>query len=94
MMTVNALTPSTAAASATGTAKNSLSDLTQGDFLNLMTTQMQQQDPFNPMDQNAMLAQMAQFSSLAGIGDINQTLQAIAAKLDAITAAQNISTAA
>lgn len=52
--------------------------LGQQDFLKLMTTQLKQQDPFNPLDNTAMVAQMAQFSSVAGIGEMNISLKAIA----------------
>ncbi|HWA85562.1 MAG TPA: flagellar hook capping FlgD N-terminal domain-containing protein [Opitutus sp.] len=34
------------------------------DFLKLLSTQFQQQDPMKPMDDTAFIAQMAQFSSL------------------------------
>lgn len=56
--------------------------LGQQDFLRLMTSQLKQQDPFNPMDNQAMVAQMAQFSSVAGISEMNASLQSIATKLD------------
>jgi flagellar basal-body rod modification protein FlgD len=62
--------------------------LGQGDFLRLMTEQMKSQDPFDPVDNKEMLAQMAQFSQLAGVSDINKTLTALGEKLDAILAAQ------
>ena len=57
--------------------------LGQADFLKLMTAQMQNQDPFNPTDNTQMVAQMAQFSSLAGISEMSSTLKAIADKLGA-----------
>lgn len=38
--------------------------LGQEDFLKLLATQFQQQDPMKPMDDTAFIAQMAQFSSL------------------------------
>ena len=60
--------------------------LGQADFLKLMTAQMQNQDPFNPTDNTQMVAQMAQFSSLAGISDMSTTLKAIATKLGATSA--------
>jgi flagellar basal-body rod modification protein FlgD len=53
----------------------------QGDFLQLMTAQMKNQDPFNPVDNTQMVAQMAQFSSLAGISQMNTTLQNLSDKL-------------
>ena len=57
----------------------------QGDFLRLMTAQLSQQDPFNPVDNQQMVAQMAQFSSLAGISETNTTLQKISEQLTAQT---------
>ena len=57
----------------------------QSDFLRLMTAQLSQQDPFNPVDNQQMVAQMAQFSSLAGISETNTTLQTISEQLTAQT---------
>jgi flagellar basal-body rod modification protein FlgD len=57
--------------------------LGQADFLKLMTAQLQNQDPFEPVDNTQMIAQMAQFSSLAGISEMSSTLKAIADKLGA-----------
>ena len=69
----------TTTAATTGRGMDSLG---QGDFLRLLTVQMQQQDPFEPVDNKEMLAQMAQFSSLAGVSETNATLEQIAEKLD------------
>ena len=69
----------TPTAATTGRGMDSLG---QGDFLRLLTVQMQQQDPFDPVDNKEMLAQMAQFSSLAGVSETNATLEQIAEKLD------------
>ncbi|AMG76445.1 MULTISPECIES: flagellar hook assembly protein FlgD [Sphingopyxis] len=66
--------------------KNSGTQLGQQDFLRLMTAQLSQQDPFNPVDNQQMVAQMAQFSSLAGISETNTTLKSIADQLGAQTA--------
>ena len=52
------------------------------DFLRLMTTQLKQQDPFSPMDNQAMVAQMAQFSSVAGIEEMNVSLKSIAEQIN------------
>ena len=70
------------ATSPSATSGKSMSELGQNDFFRLLTVQIQQQDPFDPVDNKEMLAQMAQFSSLAGIGDVNETLQAMSGKLD------------
>jgi flagellar basal-body rod modification protein FlgD len=69
---------------ATGTAAataNVAGAMTQNDFLKLMTTQLTTQDPFNPVDNTQMVAQMAQFSQVAGIAQMNQSLQTIATSL-------------
>ena len=67
------------------------STLGQSDFLKLMTAQMQNQDPFNPVDNTQMVAQMAQFSSLAGISEMSTTLKAISDKLGGTTTADAVS---
>jgi flagellar basal-body rod modification protein FlgD len=65
--------------------KGSGQQMGQNDFLRLMTAQLSQQDPFNPVDNQQMVAQMAQFSSLAGITETNTTLQQISDQLTAQT---------
>jgi flagellar basal-body rod modification protein FlgD len=55
--------------------------LGQADFLKLLTAQLQNQDPFDPVDNTQMVSQMAQFSQLSGITDMNATLTTIANKL-------------
>ncbi len=84
---INSISGSNASLLAPG-EKTGFSALGQRDFIKLMTTQLQQQDPFEPLDNKEMLAQMAQFSSLAGINDVNQTLKTISDKLEAVLAAQ------
>ncbi|MGX9720106.1 flagellar hook capping FlgD N-terminal domain-containing protein [Stenotrophomonas acidaminiphila] len=48
--------------------------LDQADFLRLMTTQLQHQDPLKPMDNSQMVAQMAQLSTVQGINDLNKSV--------------------
>ena len=68
---------------ATATTGNPAAGLNQNDFLRLMTTQLTTQDPFNPVDNTQMVAQMAQFSQVAGIAEMNRSLQAIVQSLGA-----------
>ena len=56
--------------------------LGQSDFLKLMTTQLQNQDPFEPMDNGDFIAQMAQFSTVTGISEVNESLSGISEKFD------------
>lgn len=65
-------------------------NLGQADFIRLLTTQLKQQDPTDPVDNKEMIAQMAQFSSLSGIEQMNATLKDIAARLDRVIAAQTV----
>jgi flagellar basal-body rod modification protein FlgD len=51
--------------------------LGQSDFLKLMTAQMQNQDPFQPQSNTEMIAQMAQFSTVTGIQQLNTTATGI-----------------
>lgn len=66
----------------TSEAKKKANTLDQGDFLKLLTTQLKNQDPLKPVDNEAFVAQMAQFSSVAGISEMNDTLKTMAASLD------------
>jgi flagellar basal-body rod modification protein FlgD len=65
--------------SAAPTATKAAGAMDQNDFLRLMTTQLTTQDPFNPVDNTQMVAQMAQFSQVAGIAEMNQSLKALVA---------------
>jgi len=67
----------TSAASLTTTAQTGQQTIDQAGFLKLMTTQLQYQDPFSPMDNNQMVAQMAQFSQLESTSESNGYLQNI-----------------
>lgn len=49
----------------------------QEDFLKLLTTQMQNQDPTNPVDNTKMIADMAQFSSLEAMKQLNDTVSSM-----------------
>lgn len=61
---------------ADGTASSTSPNATvsQDQFLQLLVTQLQNQDPNNPTDQTQMLAQLAQFSSLSEMQSLNQTM--------------------
>ena len=54
---------------ATGSAKN----LGKDEFLNLLVTQIQYQDPLNPSSDTEFIAQMAQFSSLEQMQNLNDS---------------------
>lgn len=79
-------TKNTAASSST----NSVADA-QDRFLKLLVTQMQNQDPLNPMDNAQVTTQMAQIQTVSGIEKLNQTLQSLSASYAATQTMQSAS---
>ena len=62
----------------TGTTQapvNASQELDRDAFLNLLITQLQNQDPLNPTDSVEFTAQLAQFSSLEQLGNVNDNLK-------------------
>lgn len=53
-------------------------EITQDRFLKLLTTQLKNQDPLNPLDNAQMTSQMAQISTVSGIEKLNATLERLA----------------
>jgi flagellar basal-body rod modification protein FlgD len=64
--------------------------LGQDAFLKLLTEQLKNQDPFDPVKNENMVAQMAQFSSVAGVSEMNKTLKDMSSRLDTANASQAI----
>lgn len=62
--------------------------LGQDAFLELMTTQLSNQDPFEPMDNGDFLAQMAQFGTVNGVNELLASFQDLAANLQSSQALQ------
>lgn len=79
MTTVNSATA--AAAQNIATTQNLLAD-TQERFLTLLITQLKNQDPLDPMDNDKITSQVAQLSTVTGINQLNQTLLALSGQLD------------
>lgn len=50
-------------------------EVNQADFMQLLVAQLQNQDPLNPLDSANFSAQLAQFSSLQQLTEINQHLK-------------------
>lgn len=48
--------------------------LTQEDFFSLLSQQLSMQDPFKPVDNDQMIAQMASFSTVDGISNLNKEI--------------------
>ncbi|MEO0699423.1 MAG: flagellar hook capping FlgD N-terminal domain-containing protein, partial [Pseudomonadota bacterium] len=68
--------------------------LDQADFLRLLTESLLNQDPLEPVSNEDMIAQLAQFSTLEAETDSSETLTEISDKLDALIASQEAAVAA
>lgn len=68
MNTINSVKMTTTSAKQTQQQNQMDKDL----FLQILTTQLQNQDPTQPMEDREMIAQMAQFSTLEQISSLNQ----------------------
>ncbi len=74
---------SSATSSATGSQA-----LGKDAFLQLLVTQLKNQNPLDPQDNSAFVAQLAQFSSLEGITTLNDSVTAISSSFNSSQALQ------
>lgn len=89
-MTINAIAAaSNGATAATGTAGSTA--MGKEAFLTLLITQLQHQDPLNPADSTEFTAQLAQFSSLEQLNNVNENLSALKLYQASINNAQAVS---
>jgi len=68
-------------AKAANEANAKKTELGQDDFLQLMITQLKNQDPFKPLDPSQYVGQLAQFSSVSGLKEMNTSLAGLTASL-------------
>lgn len=80
------MTVSAANASAPGNPNG----LGKDDFLKLLVTQLSHQNPLNPLDSSAFVAQLAQFSSLEQLAQINVRLDTISMGQAGLIAGQSV----
>ena len=72
------------------TQESKSSSMGKDDFLQLLVTQLQAQDPLNPMDSTGFTAQLAQFSSLEELQNINKTLGGVSSSQSILTYSQAV----
>jgi flagellar basal-body rod modification protein FlgD len=63
-------------AEANGTKRTANKELGKDAFLQLLVAQLKNQDPQKPMDDTSFIAEMAQFSSLEQMQNLNKTISA------------------
>lgn len=77
----NAAAAATGKANASGGGKttgNDLRDVNMDQFLGLLVTEMQNQDPMNPMDNAQMLTQISQIRQIGSTNQLTETLTSLA----------------
>ena len=78
---ISATDSTTQALSGLGSTNKLIAD-TQDRFLELLVTQLRNQDPLNPMDNAEVTSQIAQLSMVNGIQSLNNTLLALSGQMD------------
>ena len=94
--TLNQVLANSAQAKATDTSLAAASKAVAGNdkalgkdaFLQLLVTQLKNQNPLDPQDNTAFVAQLAQFSSLEGITTLNDSVNSITGGLQSSQALQ------
>ncbi len=89
-MQLNSIIPASSSSTASGAAASSSSSsasssqspavssnntLNESDFLQMLVTELQNQDPTNPLQSTDLAAQLAQFSSVSELQTLNQSVQ-------------------
>lgn len=78
--------PTTATSVATTRKVRGLGDLEPEQFLNMLVTELQNQDPLDPMDSSEILATIGQIRAISATDKLTQTL-------DSVLLGQNLGTA-
>jgi flagellar basal-body rod modification protein FlgD len=86
--TMNGTSSSSSSSSSSSTTGPQSASALQNTFLQLLVTQLQNQDPTNPADSSQMTSQLAQISTVSGIGQLNTSLSSLATQLSAGQSAQ------
>lgn len=79
-----------ATTSNTASASTKKQTLGQDQFLKLLTTQLTHQDPMKPMENGEFLGQMAQFSTVSGIQELQASFKDFASSINSNQALQAV----
>jgi flagellar basal-body rod modification protein FlgD len=88
MSTINPTSPTSSTDQTTNKAATTSTDkstLGSEQFLKLLTIQLANQDPFNPMDDTEFISQMANFSSLEEMSKLSNNFSSFSAKQEQLS---------
>src|SRR5579884_4230565 len=74
-MSIASIGNTSAASSLNGSSGSSQVLLNQQQFLQLLTAQLQNQDPLNPLSSQDFTTQLAQLSTVSGLQQLNRSIQ-------------------
>ena len=86
-MSLLSLSPITNSTQTTSSSESRYT-LTQEDFLNLLVVQMEYQNPLDPLDNNQMASQMAQYGILSAVNEMSSTLEDMGANQTSVATLQ------
>jgi flagellar basal-body rod modification protein FlgD len=72
---MSSIGPTTSGTGTASTTKTGTQTLGKDDFLKLLVTQLQHQDPLKPMDDTQFMSQMAQFSTLEQMTNMGDEIE-------------------
>src|SRR5690554_6716743 len=71
------------ALNAAAAASRSTTDELRDNFMTMLITQLKNQDPLNPLENNELTSQLAQINTVSGIEALNDTLNGINKQIEA-----------
>ena len=90
MATISALNPTTPSNAAASNKPHDLKDLEVDQFLQLMITELTNQDPLNPMDNTQLVEQIGQIRQITATSQLTETLAVLQAGQNLTTASSLI----
>jgi flagellar basal-body rod modification protein FlgD len=76
-MSTGSVSPTQSTGTQSTTAKSGFNSLQPSDFMNMLMTELQNQDPMSPMDTGQMLQEITQISNIESSNQLATTLQGV-----------------